>query len=249
MKIFLDNGKKFADASAKTIKLPKADQYQLEAEVFSRAVRGKEKLEFGVDDAILQARVIDAVFRSEKSGGWEKVVAGRRTPLLPATRSAAPSSGRRRSPRGPRAAASRDVPLTRAAIAPPTTSKSGLKPVSSKVDDVVLRPVADAGLVRRDVGDACPCLPAPARRRRPAPRSCPPSNPRGVWHSPQWPGPLHQIGAAIDAVARRRVGHEGLAVDVEELPEAEAAPDVEREGQFVRLAGVGDRRQRVEITP
>jgi len=73
MRIFLDSGKKLADASAKTIKLPKADQYQLEAEVFSRAIRGKEKLEFGIDDAILQARVIDAVFRSEKSGNWEKV--------------------------------------------------------------------------------------------------------------------------------------------------------------------------------
>jgi predicted dehydrogenase len=73
MKIYLDSGKKFADASAKTIKLPKADQYQIEAEVFSRAVRGKEKLEFGVEDAILQARVIDAIFRSEKSGAWEAV--------------------------------------------------------------------------------------------------------------------------------------------------------------------------------
>jgi len=51
MKIYLDDGRKFADASAKAIKLPKADQYQIEAEVFSRAVRGKEKLEFGVEDA------------------------------------------------------------------------------------------------------------------------------------------------------------------------------------------------------
>ena len=50
-----------------------ADQYQIEAEVFSRAIRGKEKLEFGIDDAVLQARVIDAVFRSEKTGNWEKV--------------------------------------------------------------------------------------------------------------------------------------------------------------------------------
>jgi predicted dehydrogenase len=73
MKIFLDDGRKLGDASAKKIKLPKADQYQIEAEVFSRAVQGKEKLEFGVEDAILQARVIDAVFRSETSGNWEKV--------------------------------------------------------------------------------------------------------------------------------------------------------------------------------
>jgi predicted dehydrogenase len=72
MTIWLDNGKQLADASAKPIKLPKVDQYQLEGELFSRAVRGKEKIAFGLDDAILQMRVIDALFRSEKSGGWEK---------------------------------------------------------------------------------------------------------------------------------------------------------------------------------
>ncbi len=73
MRIYLDNGKELGDASAKTIKLAKADQYQLQAEAFSRVVQGKEALEFGLDDAIRQMRVIDAVFGSEKSGGWEKV--------------------------------------------------------------------------------------------------------------------------------------------------------------------------------
>jgi predicted dehydrogenase len=72
MNIFVDDGKKLGDASAKPIKLPKVDQYQLQGEIFSRAVRGKEKIAFGVEDAILQMRVIDALFRSEKSGAWEK---------------------------------------------------------------------------------------------------------------------------------------------------------------------------------
>jgi predicted dehydrogenase len=71
MTIYLDKGGKLGDATAKPVKLPKVDQYQLEGEVFSRAVRGKT-LEFGVEDAILQMRVLDAVFRSEKSGNWEK---------------------------------------------------------------------------------------------------------------------------------------------------------------------------------
>ena len=73
MKLYLDDGSKFAGAAAKTIKLDKADQYQLQGEAFSRAVRGKEKLAYGVDDAIMQMRVIDAIFRSEKSGNWETV--------------------------------------------------------------------------------------------------------------------------------------------------------------------------------
>ena len=72
MRVYLDNGKELGGASAKTLRLPKADQYQLEGEGFSRAIRGKERLGFGVEDAILQARVIDALFRSENTGNWEK---------------------------------------------------------------------------------------------------------------------------------------------------------------------------------
>ena len=70
--IFAAFRKELAGAGAKTLRLPKADQYQLQAEAFSRAVAGKEKLAYGVEDAILQMRVIDALFRSEKSGNWEK---------------------------------------------------------------------------------------------------------------------------------------------------------------------------------
>jgi predicted dehydrogenase len=72
MKLRIDDGKKLGDASAKVIKIEKADQYQLEGEYFSRVVRGKEKLAYGIDDAIQQARILDAVFRSAKSGKWEK---------------------------------------------------------------------------------------------------------------------------------------------------------------------------------
>jgi predicted dehydrogenase len=72
MKLYMDDGKKLGDASAKVIKIEKADQYQLEGEYFSRVVRGEEKLAYGVEDAIQQARILDAVFRSAKSGKWEK---------------------------------------------------------------------------------------------------------------------------------------------------------------------------------
>jgi predicted dehydrogenase len=73
MKLYLDDGSKFAGAAAKTIKVDKADQYQLQGEAFSRALRGKQRLAYGVDDAIMQMRVIDALFRSEKSANWETV--------------------------------------------------------------------------------------------------------------------------------------------------------------------------------
>jgi predicted dehydrogenase len=70
-RLYLDSGRKLGDESAKPIKIAKCHQYQLEAEAFSRAVRGKEKLAYGIDDAILQMRVRDALFRSENSGKWE----------------------------------------------------------------------------------------------------------------------------------------------------------------------------------
>jgi predicted dehydrogenase len=70
--LYLDKGTKLGDASASAIRLPRADQYQLEGEQFSRVVCGKEKLAWGVEDAILQARVLDAIFRSAGSGNWEK---------------------------------------------------------------------------------------------------------------------------------------------------------------------------------
>jgi predicted dehydrogenase len=71
MKLYLDDGKKLADASTKTIRIDKADQYQLEGEYFSRVVRGEEKLIWGVEDAIQQARILDAIFRSAVSKKWE----------------------------------------------------------------------------------------------------------------------------------------------------------------------------------
>jgi predicted dehydrogenase len=53
--------------------LPAADQYQLEAEAFSRLVRGETGPHWGLDDAIAQLRVIDALWRSERSERWEAV--------------------------------------------------------------------------------------------------------------------------------------------------------------------------------
>ncbi len=72
MRIFVDDGSKFAGEAATVITLPTADQYELQGAAFSKAVRGVEPFPYGVEDAILNMRVIDAIFRSEKSGGWEK---------------------------------------------------------------------------------------------------------------------------------------------------------------------------------
>jgi predicted dehydrogenase len=59
-------------AKTEVVDLPVADQYRLQAEALGRAIRGKEKLVWGVEDAIKNMKILDALFRSEKSGKWEK---------------------------------------------------------------------------------------------------------------------------------------------------------------------------------
>jgi predicted dehydrogenase len=55
------------------IEMPVVDQYQLQAEDFGRAIRKKSKAPYDVADAIKNMQIIDAFFRSEKSGKWELV--------------------------------------------------------------------------------------------------------------------------------------------------------------------------------
>ncbi len=51
---------------------PVVDQYQLQAEAFSRVIRKKEKSQWGVEDAIQNMKILDALFKSEKTKKWEK---------------------------------------------------------------------------------------------------------------------------------------------------------------------------------
>ncbi len=53
--------------------IPPCDQYTEQANAFCRAILDNKPLEWGVEDAIKTMRVIDAVFESEKIGGWAKV--------------------------------------------------------------------------------------------------------------------------------------------------------------------------------
>jgi predicted dehydrogenase len=73
MRIAFDEGKA-PDGSAVVVEtLTVANQYRLQAEAFSRRIRGEDAPGWGLDDAIAQLRVIDALWRSEHSGRWEAV--------------------------------------------------------------------------------------------------------------------------------------------------------------------------------
>jgi predicted dehydrogenase len=68
----IDDGSDLTGANIVAETIAACDQYTLQGEVFSAAIRGGPKLEFGLEDAILNMRVIDAMFCAAKNGSWEK---------------------------------------------------------------------------------------------------------------------------------------------------------------------------------
>ena len=72
-RLLIDDCSSLDGAGIRIETLPASDQYELQGTAFSRAVRGEIALPYGVEDAIANMRVIDALFRSETSGAWEAV--------------------------------------------------------------------------------------------------------------------------------------------------------------------------------
>ncbi len=72
-RISIDDCSSLEGTGIVTETLPESDQYQLQGEAFSRAVRGEIPLPYDIEDAIANMRAIDALFRSERSGRWEAV--------------------------------------------------------------------------------------------------------------------------------------------------------------------------------
>jgi predicted dehydrogenase len=69
----VNDGSELDGSSAELFAMDVSDQYTRMTEDFSRAVLGEIALPYGLDDARANMRVIDALFRSEKSGAWETV--------------------------------------------------------------------------------------------------------------------------------------------------------------------------------
>ena len=73
--ITVDDGHSFNGATAVTHTLQSSNQYTLMGEAFTRAVTGEAPLPYGIEDARINMRIIDALFRSETSGQWESLAA------------------------------------------------------------------------------------------------------------------------------------------------------------------------------
>jgi predicted dehydrogenase len=69
----LDDGSSFDGSSTRFTVLPVADQYQLQAEAFSHAVRHEQPSEAALDDAQWNMRTTDALFVSAQTGRFEAV--------------------------------------------------------------------------------------------------------------------------------------------------------------------------------
>jgi predicted dehydrogenase len=72
-RIFIDDGSLHGDRSAQVIEFPAVDQYQLQGEAFSHAIREAAPHVYGIEDALMNMRILDALRRSEASAGWEAV--------------------------------------------------------------------------------------------------------------------------------------------------------------------------------
>lgn len=71
-RIFIDDGRDVFGGGVITESFPTCDQYTVQGDVFSRAVRGDGDVPVSIEDAIGNMAVIEAVFRSVQTGRWQR---------------------------------------------------------------------------------------------------------------------------------------------------------------------------------
>ena len=70
-RIMIDDGRELAGAGAEVVQFPAVDQFALQAERFSDAVRGTATVAVPLEDSIANMAVIDALVRSAETRQWE----------------------------------------------------------------------------------------------------------------------------------------------------------------------------------
>ncbi len=71
-RVFVDDGSDWAGSGIETITFPPVNQYTLQADRFSEAIRGVGRVPVSLEDAMGNMAVIDALFRSAESRVWER---------------------------------------------------------------------------------------------------------------------------------------------------------------------------------
>ncbi|MET0481509.1 MAG: Gfo/Idh/MocA family oxidoreductase [Aestuariivirgaceae bacterium] len=72
-RIFVDDGSELGDRSAREETFAVVNQYTLQGDLFADAVRNGRTLPFPLEDSVKNMQVLDAVFRSGRSGRFEEV--------------------------------------------------------------------------------------------------------------------------------------------------------------------------------
>jgi predicted dehydrogenase len=71
-RIFIDDGRNlYAGGSAVIESIPPCNQFKIQGDEFSKAIRGAGEIPNPLEDAIRNMAVIDAVYRSAETGKWE----------------------------------------------------------------------------------------------------------------------------------------------------------------------------------
>ncbi|MGO4883399.1 MAG: Gfo/Idh/MocA family protein [Bryobacteraceae bacterium] len=71
-RIFIDDGSDFSGGGIRTETFPVCDQYTIQGDLFSQAIRGEGEVPVPIENGVRNMAVIDALFRSAESGEWEK---------------------------------------------------------------------------------------------------------------------------------------------------------------------------------
>ncbi len=69
--IFIDDGRDVFGGGIATEEFPTCDQYAIQGDIFSQAIRGAAEVPVSLEDAIKNMAVIEAIFRSGETGKWE----------------------------------------------------------------------------------------------------------------------------------------------------------------------------------
>lgn len=72
-RVLVDDGRHRGFASSEEFVFRNVNQYTCQGDHFARVVRGEATLEFHLEDAVNNMSVIDGIYRSGESGGWETV--------------------------------------------------------------------------------------------------------------------------------------------------------------------------------
>jgi predicted dehydrogenase len=70
-RVFIDDGADLSGQSIEVLEFEPCDQYTIQGDLFSRAIRENTALPVSLEDSIKNMAVIDAVFSSAASGKWE----------------------------------------------------------------------------------------------------------------------------------------------------------------------------------